>query len=274
MKIGLSIISDGAAGLRPMRFRRLRWICAKTCPVIIIMIAVALVLGVASPTQQAARATQTSATEAGNAENGKRLYIKYGCYECHSYQGQGSIASGPRIGPDPVPLPAFTAYVRQPAGNMPPYSNKLLSDHDLADINAFLKSLPEPRSAKTIPLLNYESEAKPPEGTNPNERAAATRSFPVPEGTTQKMVELGERIYRGQVGGVACTGCHGESGQGTPLGPTLTAHKWLWSDGSYAGIKKTIIDGVSRPKQYRGPMPASGAAQLTPDQVSAVAAYA
>jgi mono/diheme cytochrome c family protein len=57
------------------------------------------------------------------------------------------------------------------------------------------------------------------------------------------------------------------------LGPTLTAKKWLWSDGSYAGIKKTIIDGVSLPKQYRSPMPAMGGAQLTPDQASAVAAY-
>jgi mono/diheme cytochrome c family protein len=47
----------------------------------------------------------------------------------------------------------------------------------------------------------------------------------------------------------------------------------LWSDGSYAGIKKTITDGVPQPKQYRSPMPAMGGAQLTPEQVSAVAAY-
>jgi len=86
-------------------------------------------------------------------------------------------------------------------------------------------------------------------------------------------VELGERIYRGQVGGATCTGCHGDSGQGTPLGPALTGKDWLWSDGSYAGIKKTIIEGVSQPKKYRSLMPAMGGAQLTPDQVSAVAAY-
>ena len=87
------------------------------------------------------------------------------------------------------------------------------------------------------------------------------------------MVLLGERIYRGQVGGAGCTGCHGDSGQGTPLGPKLTEHKWLWSDGSYAGIAKTITDGVSQPKEYRSPMPPMGGAQLTPDQVSALAAY-
>jgi mono/diheme cytochrome c family protein len=57
------------------------------------------------------------------------------------------------------------------------------------------------------------------------------------------------------------------------LGPDLTGKKWLWSDGSYAGIKKTITDGVPQPKQYRSPMPAMGGAQLTADQVSALAAY-
>jgi len=87
------------------------------------------------------------------------------------------------------------------------------------------------------------------------------------------MVALGERIYRGQVAGAACAGCHGESGEGTPLGPDLTGKKWLWSDGSYAGIKKTIAEGVSQPKEYRSPMPPMGGAQLTPDQLSAVSAY-
>ena len=115
-----------------------------------------------------------------------------------------------------------------------------------------------------------EVAAQPPEGTHPDAGAAA---LPVPEGATQEMVALGQRIYRGQVGGAACTGCHGESGEGTPLGPDLLGKKWLWSDGSYAGIAKTITEGVSQPKQYRSPMPPMGGAQLTRDQISALAAY-
>ena len=115
--------------------------------------------------------------------------------------------------------------------------------------------------------------AQPPEDTHPNAGAAAARTLPVPEGATREMVQLGERVFHGQVGGAACTGCHGGSGQGTPLGPPLTGKKWLWSDGSYAGIKKTIIDGVSQPKEYRSPMPPMGGAQLTQDQASAVSAY-
>jgi len=119
--------------------------------------------------------------------------------------------------------------------------------------------------------------AKPPEGTHPDAGAAASAkgSAAVPEGATPAMVALGSRIYHGQVGGAACTGCHGDNGEGTPLGPPLagTNKKWLWSDGSFAGIAKTITDGVSQPKEYRSPMPPLGGAQLTPEQVKALAAY-
>jgi glucose/arabinose dehydrogenase/mono/diheme cytochrome c family protein len=116
-----------------------------------------------------------------------------------------------------------------------------------------------------------QETAQPPEGTHPD--AGKTANLPVPPGATPEMVALGDRVYHGQVGGGTCTGCHGDRGQGTPLGPPLTGKKWLWSDGSYAGIKKTIIDGVSQPKEYRSPMPPMGGAQLTADQSSAVAAY-
>jgi len=113
-----------------------------------------------------------------------------------------------------------------------------------------------------------KAAAKPPEGTHPEAGVS------VPEGATRQMVALGDRIYHGQVGGAACSGCHGASGTGSPLGPDLTKKNWLWSDGSYAGIQKTIAEGVPHPKQYRSPMPPMGGAQLTPDQLSAVAAYA
>ena len=87
------------------------------------------------------------------------------------------------------------------------------------------------------------------------------------------MVALGERIYRGQVGGASCAGCHGANGEGSPLGPSLRTQKWLWSDGSLEGIRKVITDGVPQPKQYRSPMPPVGGAQLSAEQTSALAAY-
>ena len=115
-----------------------------------------------------------------------------------------------------------------------------------------------------------QANSKPPEGTNPDVSAAA---LPVPSGATQAMVTLGDRIYHGQVAEGTCTACHGANGTGTPLGPDLTKNKWLWSDGSWAGITKSVADGVLKPKLYRSPMPAMGGSQLTPDQASAVGAY-
>jgi glucose/arabinose dehydrogenase/mono/diheme cytochrome c family protein len=114
--------------------------------------------------------------------------------------------------------------------------------------------------------------ANPPEGMHANAGREAT-NLPIPQGATRETVTLGARIYHGRVGAAGCTGCHGDNAQGTPLGPNLTDNKWQWSDGSYAGIAKTITDGVSQPKNYRSPMPPLGGAQLTPDQVNAVAAY-
>jgi glucose/arabinose dehydrogenase/mono/diheme cytochrome c family protein len=118
------------------------------------------------------------------------------------------------------------------------------------------------------------ADAKPPEGTHPDAgNAAETASLPVPNGATKDMIVLGDRVYHGQVGGATCTGCHGAAGTGTPLGPNLTDTQWLWGDGSLRSIAQTITAGVPEPKQYRSPMPPMGGAQLTPDQVSAVAAY-
>jgi glucose/arabinose dehydrogenase/mono/diheme cytochrome c family protein len=116
-----------------------------------------------------------------------------------------------------------------------------------------------------------QANAKPPEGTNPDAGAAA--NLPVPTGATREMVVLGSQIYLGQVAHGTCRACHGANGTGTPLGSDLTANKWVWSDGSWAGITKTITDGVAQPKQYRAPMPPMGGSQLTPEQASAVGAY-
>jgi mono/diheme cytochrome c family protein len=116
-----------------------------------------------------------------------------------------------------------------------------------------------------------EAKANPPEGTNRDAGSAA--SVPVPDGATPDMVALGDRIYHGKVGGAACAGCHGANGTGSPLGPSLAGGKWLWSDGSLAGILKVIADGVPQPKQYRSPMPPMGGTNLTTPQAAAVAAY-
>jgi mono/diheme cytochrome c family protein len=120
---------------------------------LILMMLAALVLISTLPGARA-QAPKAETAPAGNAPNGKKIFVSYGCYECHGREAQGSQATGPRIGPRPIPWAAFHRYVRQPAGQMPPYTAKVVSDAELADIYAFLQSLPQPPDAKGIPLLN------------------------------------------------------------------------------------------------------------------------
>jgi ubiquinol-cytochrome c reductase cytochrome c subunit len=101
----------------------------------------------------AAQESKTTDAPAGNAENGKRVFTKNGCYECHGREGQGSTMTGPRIAPDPVPFDVLARYLRKPTGEMPPYTAKVVSDQELADIYAFLQSRPHPPAAKNIPIL-------------------------------------------------------------------------------------------------------------------------
>ena len=92
---------------------------------------------------------------AQSVESGKRLYEKVGCYECHGREGQGAAQTGAaRIGPPQLSFDGFQSYVRAPKNQMPPYATKVLPDRDLADIYAFLKSIPQPPKGKDIPLLN------------------------------------------------------------------------------------------------------------------------
>jgi mono/diheme cytochrome c family protein len=81
--------------------------------------------------------------------------MKDGCYECHGREGQGAAqASGPRIGPPQRFIRPFIKYVRQPTGQMPPFTTEVISDQELADIYAYLQSRPNAIPSKDIPLLN------------------------------------------------------------------------------------------------------------------------
>jgi mono/diheme cytochrome c family protein len=90
---------------------------------------------------------------AASPEKGKTSYVKNGCWECHGFAGQGG-AAGPKIAPDPKPLEFMQEFVRHSNGPMPPYTETILSNDDLADIHAYLKSIPKAADYKSIPLLN------------------------------------------------------------------------------------------------------------------------
>jgi mono/diheme cytochrome c family protein len=101
---------------------------------------------------QAPAPSQPAAVPPGDADKGKTLFVKNGCYQCHNYEGQGG-AAGARIAPTPPPFRGFVNYVRSPRGDMPPYTVKVMSEQDLADVYAYLRSRPRPPAVASIPLL-------------------------------------------------------------------------------------------------------------------------
>jgi len=104
--------------------------------------------------ERAAQPALESTAPAGNVDSGKKLFVSAGCALCHNGEGQGG-GPGPRLAPNPNML-AFKVFVqraRVPVNSMPPYTTKVLSDQQLADIYAFLQTIPRPPDVSTIPLL-------------------------------------------------------------------------------------------------------------------------
>jgi mono/diheme cytochrome c family protein len=87
----------------------------------------------------------------GDVANGKKLFNSIGCSQCHGFAGQGG-AAGPKL-IDPPVFPAFVAQLRTPRQVMPPYTERVLSEQQAADIYAHVKTFPLPPDPSTIPLL-------------------------------------------------------------------------------------------------------------------------
>jgi mono/diheme cytochrome c family protein len=91
---------------------------------------------------------------------------------------------------------------------------------------------------------------------------------------TPQMVALGDSIFHGKAAGGLCFTCHGADAKGTPLAPPLVQHQWKTGDGSYGFLITRVKDGMPNPTPpYTAPMPPMGGANLTPQQIQAVAAY-
>jgi mono/diheme cytochrome c family protein len=116
------------------------------------IVCAAAVVGIATWT-----VAQAQDAPPGNAGIGKRLFIADGCYTCHGRSGQGGAYNGPApiLAKTALPFDGFRAQIRNPVNDMPGFPAALLSDKDIADIYAFVQSLPGPRSAKDIAILNY-----------------------------------------------------------------------------------------------------------------------
>jgi mono/diheme cytochrome c family protein len=87
----------------------------------------------------------------GDVAHGKKIYVADGCWQCHGYQGQGG--AGPKIAPTPLPYEAVFRQMRKPRGTMPVYSHVTTPDQDVADIYAYLQSIPKAKTVAEIPAL-------------------------------------------------------------------------------------------------------------------------
>ena len=119
------------------------------------------ILSVAGFAASSTSASQT-ATPAGDVARGQAVFERTGCWQCHGHQGQGG-REGPRIA-SPVPMnwQVLSTFVRTTKGDMPPYTEKVLSNQELADVYDYLRSIPPAPEFKTIPLLNGLMTTAPP----------------------------------------------------------------------------------------------------------------
>ena len=100
--------------------------------------------------------TRAQDAPSGDVANGKRMYLADGCFTCHGRAGQGGAYNGPapRLAQTMMPFDGFKGQIRNPVNDMPAFSDANLSDKDIADIFAFVRSLPGPGSTKDIAILN------------------------------------------------------------------------------------------------------------------------
>lgn len=147
------------------------------------------------------------AASADDQQAGRALYQSMGCFECHGLAAQGSTMSGPPLSPNTPSFDAMRAYVRSPKGQMPVYSEKILSTADLMRIHDYLASLPAPRSPDSIALLTRDAG---PSTALPHV-APATASEP----SLASMLTHGQAVYAAN-----CAACHGANGSGA-AGPAL-----------------------------------------------------
>ena len=143
----------------------MRWICAG---ILVVMVGVMISGRTAHAEQQQSADAAKSSAPAGDVDKGKKAFEKNGCFACHGHSGDGGYGIyhtqagfrsprpdvvGARLAGMSRSFASFVSYVRKPAGRMPAFRNQI-TDAELADIYAFLKSVPPSPDPKSIPLLN------------------------------------------------------------------------------------------------------------------------
>jgi mono/diheme cytochrome c family protein len=201
--------------------------------------ALAAILALISTILPAAGAPE-DATPHGDAIRGKAAFVAHGCDECHGSLGQGNRGFGLRLAPHPIPYAALLRQLRSPRSVMPPYSAKVLSDRDAADIYAYLGAIPAGKPATSIPIL-----------------AAIGTGNAGPAPVVSSALAHGAAIFA-----QSCASCHGSGGSGG-FGPALIGER----------SKKDLRAAIGFIKNPVAPMPKLYPGTLSDGDVADVAAY-
>jgi mono/diheme cytochrome c family protein len=94
---------------------------------------------VVGPPQQFGGLSAQAVTSGDAVTRGAALFVTEGCVGCHALGGQGGAVAKPIAGVDEQLL---AQRVRQGLNGMPQFSTVGLTDQQLADIGAYLRSLP------------------------------------------------------------------------------------------------------------------------------------
>jgi mono/diheme cytochrome c family protein len=121
-------------------------------PLVTGLMSLVVTLGGPAASDAVLAADRAAAPAAPSASRGRQLFMSVGCVHCHGTQGQGSSA-GARLAPEPLPAAALAQFIRLTNTTMPAYSARVLSDADVADIAAFLATIPSAKPVEAIPAL-------------------------------------------------------------------------------------------------------------------------
>lgn len=88
----------------------------------------------------------------GDIREGHHIFLDYQCYTCHGFSGQNG--PGRRLVPMRLSQAGFKAYVRKPSARaMPSYAPEVITDQQLDDAWAYIRTLQTAPRASEIPLL-------------------------------------------------------------------------------------------------------------------------
>src|SRR6185295_19160215 len=124
--------------------------------------------GAAAILMLAATSSALAQTPAGDAANGKTLYLAHQCWACHGYNGETGTRLLREDGtfiPRLMTVNGFIAFIRAPRPDQPPPTGSVVSmpsygvasqpNQQAADLFAYIKTFkPTQPALKDIPLLN------------------------------------------------------------------------------------------------------------------------